>query len=183
MNNGFGIHSTNLEIFESDSEGREEAVEILRSVYANSESDWLLCGNCLDLARATLDAITEPWIDEEHKAVTKTAEEVGLGYDELELPVLLTKSVWSTCVEWTERDTQRQCYQDQDARLWDVVATGGATLQKLSFIIHQRHEYTILCIPRDGLSNESIEFRLKIQAKELNNQTWLVIDFVGASTD
>ena len=37
-------------------------------------------------------------------------------------PVALTSAVWEDCVAWTDTDNQRQVYQDQSARLWDVLA-------------------------------------------------------------
>ncbi len=84
--------------------------------------------------------------------MTRTAEEFGYGYHTLGAPVALTKAVWVRCVEWTEEDNANQGYQDQEARLWDVISTGGTTLQLAfnQFRRTQRHSYSILCIPRDG---------------------------------
>lgn len=48
--------------------------------------------------------------------VTDTAKEAGF-----RVPVALSRAAWADCVEWTERDSQRQTYQDQDGRLWDVL--------------------------------------------------------------
>ncbi|MEA5113339.1 MAG: hypothetical protein VB050_04865 [Geobacteraceae bacterium] len=34
--------------------------------------------------------------------------------------VLMTEQVWNLCCQWTEQDTARQGFQEQDARIWDV---------------------------------------------------------------
>lgn len=36
-------------------------------------------------------------------------------------PVALTADAWADCVAWTDDDSQKQVYQDQSGRLWDVV--------------------------------------------------------------
>lgn len=36
-------------------------------------------------------------------------------------PVSVHRDVWQRCVEWAEEDNERQCYQEEDARLWDVL--------------------------------------------------------------
>ena len=49
--------------------------------------------------------------------VTETSTEAGF-----RVPVALTRSVWTDCVEWTEEDNKRLGeVQDQAGRLWDVV--------------------------------------------------------------
>ena len=119
-------------------------------------------------------------IDPNHVDVTQTAEEVGLGFDILSAPVAVTKTVWNTCIEWTDCDTEQQDYQEQDARLWDVLFTCGGTLQLkfAEFCKAGRHDYSIFCIPRDGKSTESVTFQLTASPQLFNNgTTWLVIDF------
>ena len=48
--------------------------------------------------------------------VTTTAAEAGLRY-----PVTLTREVWEDCVAWSAADSQRQTYQDEAGRVWDVL--------------------------------------------------------------
>jgi len=49
--------------------------------------------------------------------VTITAQEAGF-----RIPVAITRSVWTDCVEWTDEDNKRLGeVQDQAGRLWDVV--------------------------------------------------------------
>ena len=48
--------------------------------------------------------------------VSKTASEAGFS-----VPVALTRAAWADCVEWTEADSKRQTYQDEQGRLWDVL--------------------------------------------------------------
>ncbi len=71
-------------------------------------------------------------------------------------------------------------YQEQDARLWDVLVTGAATLQNRInlFLKSQRHEYTVLCIPRDGVATEAVAMRLVMRPKQMQKNYWLVIDLV-----
>ena len=48
--------------------------------------------------------------------VSETAREAGFKF-----PVALTRAVWDDCVEWNDEDTNRQTYQDEAGRLWDVL--------------------------------------------------------------
>jgi len=36
-------------------------------------------------------------------------------------PVAMTAAAWADCVAWSDADSQRQGYQDEGGRLWDVV--------------------------------------------------------------
>lgn len=36
-------------------------------------------------------------------------------------PVALTRAAWEDCVTWSDNDSQRQAYQDESGRLWDVL--------------------------------------------------------------
>lgn len=176
--NGFGIDPVNIQILESSGMSQSEAIDILRQQYMTSTSDWLLCSICVAKAKALISSKKEKWIDSEHIAVTVTAEEVGHGYDIMKAPVALTRSVWNQYVQWTKEDNKNQCYQEQDARLWDILFTGGATLQwKINqFFKTGMHYYSIFCIPRDGISNEAIEINLVMRSVEMHNNHWLVVD-------
>lgn len=48
--------------------------------------------------------------------VSSTAAEAGFRW-----PVALTRTVWVDAVEWCEADSDRQIYQDEAGRLWDVL--------------------------------------------------------------
>jgi len=48
--------------------------------------------------------------------ISSTAREAGFT-----CPVAITRAAWADCVEWTEADSKRQTYQDEDGRLWDVL--------------------------------------------------------------
>jgi hypothetical protein len=49
--------------------------------------------------------------------VSKTAREAGFRF-----PVALTRAAWNDCVEWTEADSDRKHWpQDEAGRLWDVL--------------------------------------------------------------
>lgn len=36
-------------------------------------------------------------------------------------PVAITAGAWADCVAWDDADSERQTYQDQSGRLWDVL--------------------------------------------------------------
>ena len=120
----------------------------------------------------------ERWMSPEYIAVTRTAEEVGLGFGIVGAPVALSRVVWEECVEWTDEDSERQTYQEQDARLWDVLFTGGGTLQLKAneFLKNRVHRYSVLCVPRDGTSTEAIAVALLIRSAEVRGQQWLVVE-------
>ena len=181
LNNGFGILEEYIQELVSDGIPREEAVRMLRAMYAQYESDWLLCPKCAAEANALVVSLKHAWIDADHIEVTRTAEDAGFGYYEVGAPVALTRRVWNTCVEWTETDNKKQCYQEQDARLWDVVAVGGATLKIRfdEFVRSQKHLYMIRCIPRDGRSTNAVETHFVMAPRVLLNKHWLVIDLAG----
>ena len=90
----------------------------------------------------------------------------------------LSRDVWNECVEWTEQDTGQQCYQEQEARLWDVVCTGAATLELEigKFIKEGKHGYSIFAIPRNGISTEAISVSLLIRRVEIRGQMWLLVE-------
>ncbi len=48
--------------------------------------------------------------------VSNVAKDAGFRF-----PVAMTRAAWDDCVAWTEEDSQRQVYQDEAGRLWDVV--------------------------------------------------------------
>lgn len=48
--------------------------------------------------------------------VSAQAREAGFGCS-----VALTRAAWEGCVGWSDADSQRQTYQDESGRLWDVL--------------------------------------------------------------
>lgn len=75
--------------------------------------------------------------------VSETAREAGF-----RAPVALTRAAWADCVEWSEKDTQRQTYQDQAGRLWDVLCmainAARRNTQRASFM------FQLYRVPRGG---------------------------------
>ena len=76
-------------------------------------------------------------------------------------PVALTAAAWEDCVAWSDADNQRQAYQDQTGRLWDVlfmaayaIRTARNADQQLLFDLH--------CIPCDGRATKSQQLTLKL---------------------
>ena len=178
MDNGFGLDETNIEMLTDAGMSRSAAEEALKEQYRHSRSDWFLCPDCAAKAMAMITKRAERWASPDYIAVTQTAEKVGLGFGALGASVALSRVVWEECVEWTDEDSERQTYQEQDARLWDVLFTGGGTLQlKVNqFLMERMHRYSVHCIPRDGTSTEAITVRLLIRPAEIRGQQWLVVE-------
>jgi len=178
LDNGFGLDETNIMMLTDAGMPRSEAEAALKNQYLQSKSDWLLCPHCVAEAVAVMARRKEFWVAPDYLAVTRSAEEVGLGFAILGAPVALSRAVWYENVEWSNEDTDRQIYQEQDARLWDVMFAAGETLQlKINqFMRNQIHSYSILCIPRDGASTDAIQVKLEIRPVEIRGQKWLLID-------
>lgn len=178
LDNGFGLDETNIKMLTDAGMPRSAAEEAIREQYRQSKSDWLLCPHCAAKAMTIVAQSSETWVAPGYLSVTRIAEEVGLGFDVLGAPVALSRAVWHECAEWTDHDTERQEYQEQDARLWDVMFTGGGTLKlKINEFLRDRvHRYSVLCIPRDGKSTDAVKIDLLIRPKEIRGQQWLVID-------
>ena len=128
-----------------------------------------MCTQCVAKAKVILTEEIELWVTTNYIAVTQTAEEVGMGFDIVGAPVALSRDVWNEYVKWTDQDSELQEYQEQDARLWDVLFTGGGTLQiKINqFLTRGFHSYSVVCIPRDGTSGEAIKATLLIRKAEI----------------
>jgi hypothetical protein len=76
-------------------------------------------------------------------------------------PVALTATAWADCVAWSDADNERQAYQDQTGRLWDVlimasyaIRTANNADSQMPFDLHR--------IPRDGQSTKSQRLTLKL---------------------
>lgn len=177
MDNGFGLDETNIKMLTDAGMSRLEAESSLKQQYRSSTSDWLICSNCAAKAK-TISGRTEAWVTPDYISVTRTAEEVDAGFGVLGAPVAISRAVWEQCVEWTEQDSELQTYQEQDTRLWDVLFTGGTTLQLEinQFVKAQAHRYTIYCVLRDGESTDSVVVKLLIHGKRIRDQSWLVIE-------
>lgn len=75
--------------------------------------------------------------------VSDVAKEVGF-----RIPVALTSAAWAEYVVWAEADNNHQIYQDESARIWDVLwigLLGARKNREASKIIFQ-----LYCIPRDS---------------------------------
>ena len=88
--------------------------------------------------------------------VSEMAGEAGFRW-----PVAITAAAWEDCVAWSDTDNDRQVYQDQSGRLWDVLfmaayaaRTKANTDSQLLFELYR--------VPRDGCSIESELTTLKL---------------------
>jgi len=88
--------------------------------------------------------------------VSETARETGFT-----VPVALTRAVWADAVAWSDADNERQTYQDEIGRLWDVLFMAAMAIRG------HRGEGSVLSfeiarIPRDGKSTQSEAIDLKL---------------------
>lgn len=144
----------------------------------SAATDIRVCQNCLEQAKEVFYLLNKVWITPDYIAVTRTAKEVGMGFQLLGLPVALSRSVWYEYVEWDSGDSDRQGYQEEDARLWDVVFTAGGMLEIYvnQFLKSLALPFSVLCIPRDGISTDSTKCFLNITSSMIFRDDWLIID-------
>lgn len=76
-------------------------------------------------------------------------------------PVALTAAVWADCVAWTDPDNERQVYQDQSGRLWDVVLLASHALRTATGC-GDRLLFQLVRVPRDRRSAEAELVTLKL---------------------
>lgn len=77
------------------------------------------------------------------------------------LPVALTAAAWADAVAWNEADNERQAYQDESGRLWDVLFMAAHAIRSDS----ERRQplfFSLNRIPRDGRSQSSRQLALKL---------------------
>ncbi len=77
--------------------------------------------------------------------VTDTATEAGFM-----LPVAVTRSVWDQYIEWDHSDNNRQTYQDESGRLWDVLYMARQACIAVNKGDSRETLYEFYCIPRGG---------------------------------
>jgi hypothetical protein len=80
------------------------------------------------------------------KYVDVSREAADAGF---ECRVQVSERVWNQCCEWSEEDTKRQDYQEQDARIWDVVFVPSMKLRmQQGRLDRQGMKYEIYCLLR-----------------------------------
>ncbi|WNC71441.1 hypothetical protein RGQ13_15110 [Thalassotalea psychrophila] len=117
-------------------------------------------------------------MDSELIDVSETAADVGYGFNTIGAPVFLTQKLWNLCVHWEQKNTDEQGFQEQNARLWDVLFICGTSLELnlQSFFNSMSHQYSILVIPRDGTSTAPV--RAQLEASGNSEQGTLEIDLI-----
>jgi len=84
------------------------------------------------------------------------AEEVGFKYS-----VAITSAAWSDCVAWDEDDNQKQVYQDQSGRLWDVLYMAAHAV-RVSTSISNQILYQLYQVPCNGKAVKAKSVTLKL---------------------
>lgn len=80
--------------------------------------------------------------------VSETAHEAGFRF-----PVALTRAAWNDCVEWSDADTDRKHWpQDEAGRLWDVLSMARFYLRATTRRNPDcdRAMVQVLRVPREG---------------------------------
>lgn len=86
--------------------------------------------------------------------VSDAARKIGF-----KIPLSLTFAVWEECVEWDCEDNSRQAYQDQSARLNDVLRMTWFACQRS--VDKPVASVLLNIIPRDGQAQASKRVKLK----------------------
>ena len=84
------------------------------------------------------------------------AQEAGFKW-----PVAVTSAAWADCIAWTEDDSDKQVYQDQSGRLWDVLFMASHAIRQGSGS-GDRLLFKLYRVRRDGYSKEAILATLKL---------------------
>ncbi len=87
---------------------------------------------------------------------TEMAKEAGFKW-----PVALTAAAWADCVAWCDADNERQVYQDQSGRLWDVLFMASYAIHTANNADRQL-QFGLQRIPRNRRSTESQRTTLKL---------------------
>lgn len=84
--------------------------------------------------------------------VSSIANEVGFT-----CPMAMTAAAWADCVAWTDVDSQRQGYQDEGGRLWDVILMANRAAR-----VGQggRMQFELYRVPRGGRNHAPRRTRL-----------------------
>ena len=87
---------------------------------------------------------------------TEMARDAGFKW-----PVALTVAAWSDCVAWSDVDNERQVYQDQSGRLWDVLFMASFAV-RTAINANRQLQFDLQRIPRNGRSTTSQRLTLKL---------------------
>ncbi len=76
-------------------------------------------------------------------------------------PVAITAAAWADCVAWTDADSERQVFQDQSGRLWDVLFVAAHAIRAQSDAGPQLL-FALNRVPRDGQATTAELATLKL---------------------
>ncbi len=89
--------------------------------------------------------------------ISESATEAGFN-----IPTAVTRAVWDRYIEWSIDDNQKQSYQDQSGRLWDIVWMARCGIISGNKGSQCESLFELYCIPRDGESKSAERTTLKI---------------------
>ena len=76
-------------------------------------------------------------------------------------PVTLTSAAWADCVAWSDDDSEKQVYQDQAGRLWDVLYMASCEIRNSNGSGEQML-FQLYRVPRDGKALKAELVTLKL---------------------
>lgn len=172
MSQGFGIHKSNIEMLTSGGFSRERAIETLRQQYSTYTSDWLLCQECSKEAEKVAGS--------GYLEITDKAREYH-GIAKLGCRIFISQETWDKCVQWDELDIEKQDYQDQEARLHDIlnVLSSNIELNFNKFSLQNGWEFAIFCILRDGKMTEGVKVNFIGKPLHIDGDWGLAIEYLG----
>lgn len=74
--------------------------------------------------------------------VSEMAREAGFRF-----PVAMTAAAWADCVAWREADSERQTFQEESGRLWDVLWMASLVARRAK---SNRTPFQFYRVPRGG---------------------------------
>ncbi len=87
---------------------------------------------------------------------TEMAKEAGFKWH-----VAVTAAAWADCVAWSDADNERQAYQDQSGRLWDVLFMASYAIRTAKNR-DQQLPFDLYRMPRNGRATKSQRLTLKL---------------------
>ena len=84
------------------------------------------------------------------------AQEAGIKF-----PVALTSAVWADCVAWTDDDSRKKPFQDQQGRLWDVLYMASHAI-RTDRRSNDRLLFQLYRVAREGTATQAELVTLKL---------------------
>jgi hypothetical protein len=173
LTNGYRPDEETIGVLEIPGTSTDHALHLWRAQCAMYSSDWLLCDGCFR---------RKPEPESAYVCVTEIAAQAGGLFSLLDASVFLSRSFHDLCVLWSDDDNELQTFQEEDARLWDVLFTAACLETQVNVLLRAKClEYSICCVPRDGESVDAVRLKLGLYVRSINDSPSIAIDFAGGT--